>query len=128
MVGRFSWLVYLCHVSCMVRVVTVVGLGSFVCSRDAGCVSVVARVDRTISSLGRGRISPRCVVLRVPLLRLVLEFVLVPMMLFVIIVSWSNRSTPPPIGGLSALKVYLHIVGVGIGIGVIWRSLLFAGF
>jgi hypothetical protein len=54
-VGRFSWLMYLCHVSCMVCVVIVVGLGSLVCSWDAGCVSVVARVDRAISSSGRGR-------------------------------------------------------------------------
>ena len=73
-------------------------------------------------------VCPQCVVLRVPLLRLVFEFVFVPKLLFVLLLSWSNRSTPPPIGGLSALKVYLHIVGVGIGIGVIWRSLLFAGF
>ena len=62
-------------------------------------------------------VCPRCVVLRVPLLRLVFEFVFIPMLLFVILVSWSNRSTPPPIGGLSALRVYLHIVGVGIGFG-----------
>ena len=61
MVGRFSWLMYLCHVSCMVCVVIFVGLGSLVCSWDAGCVSVVARVDRAISSLGRGRgLSPVC--------------------------------------------------------------------
>ena len=55
MIGRFSWLMYLCHVSYMVWVVIVVGLGSLVCSWDAGCVSVVARVDRAISNLGRGR-------------------------------------------------------------------------
>ncbi len=59
---------------------------------------------------------------------LVFEFVFVPMLLFGILVSLSNRSTPPPTGGLSALKVYLHIVGVGIGFGALWRSLLFAGF
>ena len=46
---------YLCHVSCMVCVVNVVGLGSFVCSWDAGCVSVEARVDRATSNLGVGR-------------------------------------------------------------------------
>ncbi len=41
--------------------VIVVGLGSLVCSWVAGCVSVVARVDRAISSLGRGRgLSPVC--------------------------------------------------------------------
>ena len=128
MVGMFCWLMYLCHVSCMVCVVNVVGLGSFVCSWDAGCVSVEARVDRATSNLGVGRGLSRCGVLRVPLLRLVFEFVFVPMLLFVILVSCSNRSTPTPIGGLSALKVYLHIVGVGIGFGVLWRSLFFAGF
>ncbi len=61
MVGRFSWLMYLCHVSCMVCVVVVVGLGSLTCSWDAGCDSVVARVDRATSNLGRGRgLSPVC--------------------------------------------------------------------
>ena len=52
MFGRFSWLMTLCHVLCMVCVVVVVGLGSFVCSWDAGSVIVVARVDRANSSLG----------------------------------------------------------------------------
>ena len=61
MVGRFSWLMNLCHVSCMVCVVFVVGLGSLVCSWDAGRVSVVARVVRADSSLGWGRgLSPVC--------------------------------------------------------------------
>ena len=61
MVGRFSWLMNLCHDSCMACVVAVVGLGSFVCSWDAGVVSVVARVDRANASLGRGRgLSPVC--------------------------------------------------------------------
>ena len=61
MVGRFSWLMNLCHVSCMVCGVVVIGLGSFVYSWDAGSVSVVARVDRANSSLGRGRgVSPVC--------------------------------------------------------------------
>ncbi len=45
----------LCHVSCLVCVVIVVGLGSLVCSWDVGSVSVVARVDRAISSVGWGR-------------------------------------------------------------------------
>ena len=41
--------------------VVVTGLGSLVCSWDAGSVSVVARVDRTNSSLGWGRgLSPVC--------------------------------------------------------------------
>ena len=45
----------------MVCVVVVVGLGSLVCSWDASGVSVVARVDRAISSLGWGRyLSPLC--------------------------------------------------------------------
>ena len=35
--------------------VVVIGLGSFVCSWDAGSVSVVARVDNAMSSLGCGR-------------------------------------------------------------------------
>jgi len=39
----------------MVCVVVVIGLDSFVCSWDAGSVSVVARVDRTMSSLEWGR-------------------------------------------------------------------------
>ncbi len=61
MVGRFYWLMYLCHVSCMVCVATVVGLGSFVGSWDAGWVSVVARADRATSNLGWGRgLSPVC--------------------------------------------------------------------
>ena len=55
MVGKFSWLMNLCHVSCMVCVVDVIGLGSFMCSWDAGSVSVVARVDRANASLGWGR-------------------------------------------------------------------------
>ena len=42
----------LCHVSCMVFVVVVVGVGSLVCSLDAGSASVMARVDRAMSSLG----------------------------------------------------------------------------
>ena len=50
MVGRFSWLMNLCHDSCMVCVVIVVGLGSF--EWYAGVVSVVARVDRPNASLG----------------------------------------------------------------------------
>jgi hypothetical protein len=118
-VGRFSWLTNLCHVSCMVCVVVVIGLGSLVCSWDAGSVSVVARVDRANSSLGLGRGFPRCEVFRVPLLRLVFGVVFVPMILLVILVSWSSRSTLPPIGGLSALRVYLRIVEVGIGFGVL---------
>ncbi len=61
MVGRFSLLMNLCFVSCMVCVVVVVGLGSFVCSWDAGSVSVVARVDKANSSLGWNRdLSPVC--------------------------------------------------------------------
>ena len=45
----------------MVCVVVVIGLGSCVCSWDAGSVSVVARVDRAVSSLGCGRgLSPLC--------------------------------------------------------------------
>ena len=52
---------YLCHVSCIVCVVITVGLGSLVCSWYAGCVSVVARVDRVVSSLGGGwGLSPVC--------------------------------------------------------------------
>ena len=57
------------HVSCMVCVVVMVGLGSLVCSWDVGSVSVVARVDRAMSSLKKGRGCPRCVILRVPLSR-----------------------------------------------------------
>ena len=61
MVGRFSCLMNLCHVSCMVYVVVVIGLGSFVYSWDAGSVSVVAWVDRADASLGWGRgLSPVC--------------------------------------------------------------------
>jgi len=60
-VGRFSWSMTLCHVSCMACVVVVISLGSLVCSWDAGSVSVVARVDRPIFSLGCGRgLSPEC--------------------------------------------------------------------
>jgi hypothetical protein len=45
----------------MVCVVVVICLGSFVCSWDAGSVSVVARVDKTMSSLGCDRgLSPLC--------------------------------------------------------------------
>ena len=45
----------------MVCVVFVVGLGSLVCSWDAGSVSVVARVDRAMFRLGWGRgLSPLC--------------------------------------------------------------------
>ena len=84
----------------MVCVVVVIGLGSFVYSWDVGSVSVVARVDRGNSSLGWGRGCPRCVVFRVSLVRLVVGYVFVPMLLFVILVSWFNRSTPSPIGGL----------------------------
>ena len=47
-VVRFSWLINLCHDSCIVCVVFVFGLGSFVCSWYAGVVSVVARVDRAM--------------------------------------------------------------------------------
>ena len=45
----------------MVCVVVVIGVGSFVCSWDAGSVSVVARVDKVMSSLGCCRgLSPLC--------------------------------------------------------------------
>jgi len=45
----------------MVYAIVVLGLRSFVCSWDAGRVSVVARVDRAMSSLGWGRVlSPLC--------------------------------------------------------------------
>ena len=61
MVGRLSWLMNLCRVSYMVCVVVVNGLGSLICSWDAGSVSVVARVDRANYSLGWGRgLSPVC--------------------------------------------------------------------
>ena len=61
MAGRFSWLMNLCHVSCMACVVVDISLGSLVCSWDAGSVIVVASVDRAISSLGWGRgLSPEC--------------------------------------------------------------------
>ena len=41
--------------------VVVIGLGSFVCSWNAGTVSVVARVVKAMSSLGCGRgLSPLC--------------------------------------------------------------------
>ena len=119
MVGRFSWLMYLCHVSCMLFVVIVVGLGSFVRSWDASCVSVVARVDGAISSSGGVGVCPRCVVLRVPLLRLVLVFVFVPLLLFVFLIDWSNRTLPLPIEGLGVLGVSPHIVRVDIGLEVL---------
>jgi hypothetical protein len=46
----------------MFCVVVVIGVGSFVCSWDAGSVSVVARVDMAMSSLGCGRgLSPLCI-------------------------------------------------------------------
>ncbi len=51
----FSWLMKLCHDSCMVCVVVVISLGSLVCSWDAGSVSVVASVDRANARLGCGR-------------------------------------------------------------------------
>ena len=61
MVGSFSWLVYLCHVSWMICDVVVVGLGSLMCSWDAGDISVAARVDMAVSSVGWGRgLSPLC--------------------------------------------------------------------
>ena len=45
----------------MICDVVVVGLGSLVCSWDDGSVSVAARVDRAVSSLGWGRgLSPLC--------------------------------------------------------------------
>ena len=45
----------------MVCVVVLIGLDSFVCSWDAGSISVAARVDRSMSSLGWGRgLSPLC--------------------------------------------------------------------
>ena len=57
----FSWLMNLCHDSCMACVVVVINLGSLVCSWDVGSVSVVASVDRAISSFGWGRgLSPEC--------------------------------------------------------------------
>jgi hypothetical protein len=57
----FSWLMNLCHDACMARVVVVMGLGSLVCSWDAGSVNVVASVDRASSSLGCGRgLPPEC--------------------------------------------------------------------
>ena len=48
----FSWLMNLCHESCMASVVVVMGLGSLECYWDAGSVSVVAIVDRVSSSSG----------------------------------------------------------------------------
>jgi hypothetical protein len=65
-VGGFScWEVFVVDIClpCLmdVCVVVVIGLGSFLCSWDAGSVSVVARVDRAMSSLGWGRgLSPLC--------------------------------------------------------------------
>ena len=60
-VGRLSWLMNLCRVSCMICVVIVVGLGSVVCSWYAGDVSVVVRVDMASASLRCGRgLSPVC--------------------------------------------------------------------
>ena len=54
-------MINVCHVSCMVCVVCVVGLGSLVCSWDVGSVSVVSRVDIAKSSLGWGwDLSPLC--------------------------------------------------------------------
>jgi hypothetical protein len=64
-VGRFSWLVYLCHVSGIICVDVVMCLGSFLCSWNASSISVAARVDRAVASLGWGRgLSPlyRCYV------------------------------------------------------------------
>ncbi len=48
----FSWLMNLCHDSCMACVVVGMSLGSLVCSWDARSISVVASVDRASSSLG----------------------------------------------------------------------------
>ncbi len=45
----------------MICVAVVVGLGSFVCSWDVDSISVAARVDRAMFSLGWGRdLSPLC--------------------------------------------------------------------
>ena len=45
----------------MICDVVVVDLGSFMCSWDASSISVVARVDRAVFSLGWGRdLSPLC--------------------------------------------------------------------
>jgi hypothetical protein len=60
-VGRFSWLMYLYHVSQMICGVVVVGLGILICSWDASSFSVAARVYRAVSSLGWNRgLSPLC--------------------------------------------------------------------
>ena len=50
------------------------------------------------------------------------------MLLFGFLVSWSNHVAPLPIRGLSALEVFPRILGVGIGLEVLWHSLLFVGF
>ncbi len=46
----------------------------------------------------------------------------------VFLISWSNHSAPLPIRGLSALEVFPRILEVGIGLIVLWHSLLFVGF
>ncbi len=50
------------------------------------------------------------------------------MLLFGFLVSWSNHVAPLPIRGLSALEVFPRVLGVGIGLEVLWHSLLFVGF
>ena len=77
---------------------------------------------------GEVGVCPLSVVLRVPLMRLGLEVVYDPLVLFVILISGSNRSSSPPKGGPSTLRVYLRIVEVGIWFGFLWRSLLLVGF
>jgi hypothetical protein len=71
-VGRFSWFMYLCHVSWMICVGVVMCLGSFLCTWNGGSISVSARVDRAMPSLGLWGgtgVCLRCVVMRVPMLR-----------------------------------------------------------
>ncbi len=93
----------------MVCVVVVDGLGSFVCSWDAGCISVSARVDRAIYSLGWGRgLSPLCSFART-VVTLIICICVCPDCVVRDSSILVQSLTPPPIGGPSALGICLRI-------------------
>jgi hypothetical protein len=52
-----------------------------------------------VQGWGEVGVCPLSVVLRVPLMRFGLEVVFDPLVLFVILLSGSSRSSPPPKGG-----------------------------
>ncbi len=98
----------------MICVCVVVCVGSLLCSWDVGRCSVVDRVDRVVSSLVGGRgLSPLCSFACTAGELRILSCVRPD---YVIRVSsiLSSHSPSTPIGGPGVLRVYLHILGVGI--------------